>query len=267
MGACAPDIIRFGIFAVESPRQEQKSQSRKSRAVSPTLSKTGKGWGSLMREEGEKIKGGPARLQEQSKPMTYFQTKYDACYQEARKLLENGQSLEVIYQYIDSLHEEDYRDHTLMKMARLFASQGRLSDGLRFCSLIDDEIERADAFLDVGRELMKGNNIGSVKDVFKQAIEAAREIKPGAWEMPAIFLQVSDELWNIGEQQEALDLVRQAVEEIKKYTPQNFEASKTLAGCVRVLTRWGHKSQALEVAKNIASPEQRKIVLAEIEKK
>jgi RHS repeat-associated protein len=67
MGTCAPDIMRFGIFAIESPRQERRSQSRKSRVVSPTLSKTGKGWGSLIREEGEKIKGGPARQKSQSR--------------------------------------------------------------------------------------------------------------------------------------------------------------------------------------------------------
>jgi tetratricopeptide (TPR) repeat protein len=194
-----------------------------------------------------------------------YQTKYDLFYKEAIDLLDKGGSVANVYEYIDSLQEEDYRDHVLMKMAKLFASQGRLEDALHFCSAIHEELEHADAMFEVGRELRKNNSLGSAKDVFRQTVEAAGKLKPSAWEMPAIFLQVSDELWNLGEKQEAGDLLRRAIE-LAKQSPQPFEASKTLAGCARVLSRWGNPQQAIEVAQAIESAEQRKTVLGELQK-
>jgi tetratricopeptide (TPR) repeat protein len=170
-----------------------------------------------------------------------YQTKYDLFYKEAISLLDKGGSVANVYQYIDSLQEEDYRDHVLMKMAKLCASQGRLEDALHFCSAIHEELEHADALFEVGRELRKNNSLDSAKDVFRLTVEAAERLKPSAWEMPAIFLQVSDELWNLNEKQRAMELLRGAIE-LAKRPPQHFEASKTLAGCARVLSRWGNAS-------------------------
>jgi tetratricopeptide (TPR) repeat protein len=194
-----------------------------------------------------------------------YQTKYDLFYKEAINLLDKGGSVANVYEYIDSLQEEDYRDHVLMKMAKFFASQGRLEDALHFCSAIHEELEHADALFEVGRELRKNNSLDSAKDVFRQTVEAAERFKPSAWEMPAIFLQVSDELWNLNEKQRAMELLRRAIE-LAKQPPQPFEASKTLAGCARVLARWGNTSEAMEVAQAIASPEQRRTVLDELQK-
>lgn len=72
-------------------------------------------------------------------------------------------------------------------------------------------------------------------------------------------------LWNLGEKAEARELLRHAIE-LAKQPPQPFEASKTLAGCARVLARWGNTSEAIEVARAIESPEQRKTVLGELQK-
>ena len=141
--------------------------------------------------------------------MSDYETKYDVCYREAMRLLDSGETMATVYKYIDSLREEDYRDHTLMRCGKL---------------------------------------------------------QPSAWEKPAIFLQVSDELWSLGERDEANQLLHRAIE-LAKQPPQPFEASKTLAGCVRLLVRWGRSAEAMAVAESIASPEQRKTVLREIEEK
>lgn len=199
--------------------------------------------------------------------MADFKTQYDIHYEEAINIFKNTGSIDRMFEYVRTIADEDYREGTCEKLAKFFAAKGLKDSAQRFCDAIQDPIGHADAFFEMGREFRKHDELVTAKETFRQTVEAARKIKPGAWEMSAIFLQVSDELWNLREQQEALGLVREAIEEIKKYTPQDFEASKTLAGCVRVLSRWGYKLEALEAAKNIASPEQRKTVLAEIEKK
>ena len=195
-----------------------------------------------------------------------YQNEYELFYNEAINLLDKGGSIANVYEYVDSLPGEDdrYRDHTFMKIARLFASKVRVEDALYFCRAIHDKIDHADALFDVGRELTKHNALDSAKDVLRQAIEAAGAIEPGAWEMPAIFLRVSVELWNLDEQQEALGLLHRAIE-LAKQPPQPFEAGKTLRGCARLLASWNRLPEAIEVAQAIESPELRAIALEEIQ--
>jgi len=197
--------------------------------------------------------------------MTNYRTPYDTYYEEAVGLLKGGGSADQVLQYINAIDDEDYRDGTLGKMARFFATQGQVEEAQRFCSALHNPLEHADALFEVGRELRKRNSLDLARGVFKQTVEAAGAIKPGAWEMPAIFLQVSDELWNLGEKNEASELLHRAIE-LAKQRPQPFEASKTLAGCVRLLSRWGSPQEAIEVAQAIESPEQRNTVLGELQK-
>jgi tetratricopeptide (TPR) repeat protein len=199
--------------------------------------------------------------------MSDYQTKYDVFYGEALCLFNKRESIDDVFSYIDSLQGEDYRDHTLMKMARHFASIGRLADALRFCDAIVDQLERADALFGVGRELRTNNFLDSARDVFRQTIEVAVAIesKPSTWEIPAIFLQVSDELWNLGERKDATELLHRTVK-IAEQPPQHFEASKILAGCARLLLRWGNPSEAAEVARAIESQPQREAMLEELRK-
>jgi len=197
--------------------------------------------------------------------MTDYRTPYDTYYEEALGLLKGGGSADEVLQYINAIDDEDYRDGTLGKMARFFAAQGQVEEAQRFCSALHNPLEHADALFEVGRELRKRNSLNLAKGVFKQTVEAAGRLEPSAWETPAIFLQVSDEMWNLDEKQAALELLRRAIG-LAKQPPQPFEASKTLAGCARVLARWGNASEAIEVAEAIESPGQRKTVLGELQK-
>jgi tetratricopeptide (TPR) repeat protein len=197
--------------------------------------------------------------------MTDYPTPYDAHFEAALGLLKAGRSADEVFRHVDVIGDENYRDGTLGKMGRFFAAQGQLEESLRFCRAIRDPLEYADMLFEVGRELRKSGFLDSAKGVFKQAIEAAERLKLGAWEMPAIFLQVSDELWNLGEKNEASELLQRAIE-LAKQPPQPFEASKTLAGCARMLSRWGNPQRAIEVAQAIESPEQRRTVLDELQK-
>lgn len=195
--------------------------------------------------------------------MTDYQTKYAKHYAAALDRLGAGASPEEVLQSINSIDDEDYRNGTLAKVARFFAVNGRLQDSMRFCQAIRDPLEHADALFAVGRELREGGYLEPANDVFRQTIEAAKRLKPGNSEMPAIFLQVSDELWNLGQTEEARDLLHRAIELTKSH-PQHFENAKTLAGCARLLSRWGSQSEALTVAKSIESKEQRNRVLNEL---
>jgi len=194
--------------------------------------------------------------------MTDYRTPYDAYYEEALGVLQGGGSADQVLQYINAIGDEDYRDGTLGKMARFFAAQGQVEEAQRFCSALHNPLEHADALFEVGRELRKRNSLNLAKGVFKQTVEAAGRLEPSAWETPAIFLQVSDEMWNLGEKQAALELLRRAIG-LAKQPPQPL---KTLAGCARVLARWGNTSEAIEVAQAIESPEQRRTVLRELQK-
>jgi tetratricopeptide (TPR) repeat protein len=195
--------------------------------------------------------------------MTDYETQYAKYYAAALDRLQAGASLDEILQSISSIGDEDYRDGTLAKVARFFAANGRLQDAIQFCQAIHDPLEQADALFAMGRELRKGGYVEPARDIFRQTIEAAKRLKPGHSEMPAIFLQVSDELWSLGQIEEARDLLRRTVELTKPH-PQHFENAKTLAGCARLLSRWGSQSEAMEVARAIESKEQRNRVLTEL---
>ncbi len=67
-----------------------------------------------------------------------------------------------------------------------------------------------------------------------------------------MFLQVADQLERLGSKDEALTLVYRALE-LAKPIPQDFEASKTLRGCARILARWDRLSEAIRAAEAIDS--------------
>lgn len=191
------------------------------------------------------------------------QAQYAKYHAAALDRLQAGTSPEEVLHSINSIEDEDYRDGTLAKVARYFAANGRLQEALRFCQAIRDPLEHADALFAVGRELRKGGYLEPANDVFRQTIEAAKRLKLGDSEMPAIFLQVSDELWNLGQTKEARELLRRTIE-LTQPQPQHFENAKTLAGCARLLSSWGNQSEAMAVAKTIESKEQRNRVLTEL---
>jgi len=192
-----------------------------------------------------------------------YRTQFDEWYEKALNILQTSGSAGQTFKYINAIGDEDYRNATFEKVARLFAAQGRAEDALQFSRAIDNPVDLADSLFEVGRELRKNKSLDSAKDVFRQAINAAATIKPGAWEIAAIFLQVTEELWNLDEKTDAIELLRRAID-LAKQPPQDFEASKTLAGCARLLSSWDHREEAVEVAECVESPEQRNLVLEEL---
>lgn len=197
--------------------------------------------------------------------MAAFRTPYDEHYDQALELWTRGGTVDQVLQHVAGIDDENFRDGTLAKMAGYFAAQGRVAEAERFCDAIQNPIEHADALFEVGRELSSHNDPTSAKRIFDQTVTATSAIKSGAWEAPAIFLQVSDALWVLGETQEAMQLLKRAAV-LAQRPPQHFESSKTLAGCARLLSKWGHPALAIEVASTIESAEQRDTVTKELRK-
>lgn len=195
--------------------------------------------------------------------MTNHETLYAKHYADALARLKSGASPNELLAYVERIGDEDYRDGTIAKLARLFATKGQAQEAVRFCEAIRDPLEHADALFSVAAEIRKTGSIESAKLILYRVIQAAEKLKQDAWERPAIFLQISDELWMLGEKDQALHLLDRAIE-LAKRPPEHFENSKTLAGCARVLFRWGKRAEALAVATGIESKEQRTIVLKEL---
>ncbi len=196
--------------------------------------------------------------------MSNYRTQYEIYYSEALARLNSGQSPDEIFAFASGIDDVDYREGTLAKLALHFASKGQVEQAMIFSRAIENPLEYADALFDIGRELGRANSPSLAKKVLRLTIEAAEKLDPDAWEIPAILLQVSDELWSLGEKEDAVNLLHVSIEKAKRH-PQQFEASKTLAGCVRLLSRWGYSSEALKVAEAIGSAEQRNRVLEEIQ--
>lgn len=180
--------------------------------------------------------------------MPDFETEYDRYYARAIDLLQRGGTAEV-YEYIRTINDEDYRDRTLDKLGQYLAAEGNLGDALRFCAAIVHPVAHVDALFEVGRVLRRKRDFEAAKNVFDQAVVTAGAIER-AYDRAAVFLQVADQLERLGAREQALALVYRAVE-LAKPIPQNFEASKTLRGCARVLARWDRLSEAMKVAEAI----------------
>jgi tetratricopeptide (TPR) repeat protein len=150
-------------------------------------------------------------------------------------------------------------------MARYFAAEGQLEVSLRFCRAIRHPLEHADSLFEVGRVLRRNRDFAAAKNVFDQAVETAETLEHND-DKAVVLLQVAGQFERLGQKDEALSLVYRAVE-LAKPTPQNFEASKTLRGCARILAMWNRLSEAMVVAEAIDSrwPELRHIALEEVQ--
>lgn len=181
--------------------------------------------------------------------MTDFETEYDRYYARALDLLQRSGSTAEVYEYIRSIQDADYRDRTFDRLGQHLAAQGNLADALRFCAAIVHPLAHVDALFEVGRVLRRKRDFDAAESVLDRAVEVAGVIER-AYDRAAVFLQVADQLERLGARERALALVYRAVE-LAKPIPQNFEASKTLRGCARVLVRWNRLSEAMKVAEAI----------------
>lgn len=181
--------------------------------------------------------------------MAGFETEYDQCYKRALNLLQQGGSTTEVYEHIRTINDGDYRDRTFEKLGRHLVEQGNLVDALRFCAAIVQPLARADALFEVGRVLRRKGDLDAAKNVFDQTIETAGAIKRD-YDRAAVFVQVAYQLERLGAKEEALTIVYRALELVKSI-PQNFEASKTLRGCARILAKWNRLQEAIEAAEAI----------------
>ena len=183
--------------------------------------------------------------------MNSYRTKYDAFYEEALGVLTKSGSVESVYQFIDSLQGEDYRDHTLMRVAQFFATRGELATALQFCMKIEDSVERAHALLQIGATLKGGLDMQAAKNVFDLTLEAVEAIKC-SYEKASALLLVATQLQSLNCEDEALRILRVAIK-LSNPLPQEFEAAKNLRGCARLLASWNFQPEATAVAESIDS--------------
>ncbi len=197
--------------------------------------------------------------------MSDFETKYDSYYKASLNLFRQNKSVEDVFQYVDSIEDNEgsYRDTTLGKLALFLISEQKISDALRFCVAILDPLERADALFEVARALWKEKQYDSAREFLNAAAESARVVER-PYETAMVFLQIAALLERLGEQKQASQFLREAVD-LAKPMPQNFEASKTLRGCARLLASWNRISEANEVVQAIEVPELRAAALEEIQ--
>ena len=197
--------------------------------------------------------------------MPDFETEFDKYYTKALDLLRRNGSTAEVYEYIRSIDDDDYRARTFDRLAQFLAEQGNLAEALRYCAAIGRPLEHADALFEVGRVLRRKHSFEEAKRIFERAVETAGAVERGE-DKAVVFLQVADQLERLEHKDEALTLVYRAVE-LAKPIPQNFEASKTLRGCARILARWNRWSEAIRVAEAIESrwPALRQTTLEEVQ--
>jgi hypothetical protein len=188
-------------------------------------------------------------------------TDYDKYKQEAFAIFSKAKSIADVRTFIDNISDLEYRDHTFLSVATHLAEQGYLREALTFCDAIVRPLERADAFSDVAR---KARNLDppAAKDIFERAIEAVSVVGVDPWEKTDVYLEVSNELRQVGYQNEAMALVEKIVDICSRHDP--IAASRTLAGCARTLRRWGNSDRAHEVAQMVEPVALRALVIEEL---
>jgi tetratricopeptide (TPR) repeat protein len=183
--------------------------------------------------------------------MPDFQTEFDRYYAKALDLLQRNGSTAEVYEYISTIGDNDYRSRTFDRLAQFLAREGSVAEALRFCGAILQPSTHSYALFEVGRVLRRNQDFIAAKSVFDQTVETAETIEC-AYDRAVVFLQVADQLERLGSKEKALTLVYRALD-LAKPIPQDFEASKTLRGCARILARWNRLSEAIRAAEAIDS--------------
>src|SRR5690348_6207277 len=194
--------------------------------------------------------------------MSRFESEFDKYFTKAVELLEHS-SAEAVHDHISQIPDEDYRNSTFRRVASTLAERNRFMEAYRFCVAIPRPLERADAFLEVGRILRVKGNTDAAKQAYSQAVAAAEAIERDPAEAAAVLLQIASDFKEMHERDQAVKLLRRAIELTSK-RPQAFEAGKTLRGCARLLAKLNLTSEAAKVAELIESPQLRSTTVEEI---
>ena len=178
------------------------------------------------------------------------ETQFDKCYSECAALLRRTGSADETFGAAMAIIDDDYRNNTLARLALLLVDSGQVGQALRFCSAISRSLDRALAFADLGRALLKRGASVDARDALSRAEEASREIEQPD-DASLAYLQICESLARAGQGDHALTLLRRAAQ-LAQSSPQHFEAAKTLRGCARLLASWNRVAEAITLAKTIS---------------
>lgn len=195
--------------------------------------------------------------------MRRFETEVDKYFKQAVNLVGQDGSVDTALEFANAIKDEDYRDGALAKLARFFAGQREPDKALPFCDGIHRPLEKADALFDIAHKLREEGLFEAAKTFLTRSIETASKIDSKNSNLQALLLQISVELFELGEEPQALELLRRTIQ-LAEHSQPGFEFSKTLRGCARALAQWNHVGEAVEVARRIQWPELRKMTLEEL---
>lgn len=185
-------------------------------------------------------------------------------YHQALEILRKSQSCDQVRHYAATIGDPEYRDTTLQRIGLHLASEGQINEAFQLSNDIILALTRADAFFEIGRLLAQQGAEQKAKDAFGKAVESANAIENSTWECPSVLLQVSDELHKLGEEGQALQLLRRAIVLAKQ--GGDFDSAKVIGGGAVLLAHWNHPDEAAAAAESIWQPDLRARTLERLRK-
>lgn len=185
-----------------------------------------------------------------------FNSQYDRFFSRGLEIWHSHGELSAVKEYVYAIEDQDYRDVTLGRVGVFLAEHERADDALQFIRAIQQNMERADAFLNLARaHAQKGDYLGA-KTAYLEAVSAAEGIQRSTWETPSILLQASAELHHLSCSADALAILRRAINLARK--GGDYESANVLGGAGVLLAKWGLPDEATSVVGLISEPGLRK---------
>jgi len=183
----------------------------------------------------------------------------------ALDILEKSGSVDSAFQYADTLESQWDHDDTMKKLAKYFARQGRISETSRFTAAIRDQISHIHCLHEVARALRRKGYVDPGRRFLQDAYEKVGLLNADPMDTAVLFLVMSSELYDAGRAEEALTLLRRAME-LADAAPGSAGASKFIAGCSGQLASWNHAEEAKRVAEAIPEKWFRDVALKRLDK-
>jgi tetratricopeptide (TPR) repeat protein len=182
--------------------------------------------------------------------MNTYRSEFDRIsFETIERLTSSG--LDAAKEYAFSLSNQNYRELALEKIAVALAEQSR-PEGVSLFDTIERPLERADAFISIGREYAKQRRQVEAKEAFMRAVSSAEAIPRRGWETPAIMVQASEGLYKLALVSEAMSFLSRAIPLAQAET--DVESVRTLANCAVLLAEWGHREEANSILETITLP-------------
>lgn len=184
----------------------------------------------------------------------------------ALEVLEETGSADAVFQFVERIQHQFDREDTFKKLAKFFARQGRIHEAEKFSAGIHDEIAFTHCLQEVARELRKKGYAEHGKRFLQESYERAIHLKARDIDKANLYLVLSVELHDAGRKEDAVALLRQAIELVNK-AGGKVVSSKFLAACSEQLIKWNYPEDARKVAESIQENWFRHRALDQLEKK